>query len=487
LKRFYQKRNHEFAWITKSGANEYARNFMNLLNQDDQKRDSATSKYYSDLIKRYTIVFDEDFQFKSGDSLMVRLELLLTINFFDYAKRNWKGKADEDLVKVGWLMERKNVNYEHLLDTLLKNNAHTISSFEPVYRQYALLKKYLIKYRSIERESAVIGLNDSIKELKVGDTAMVIAAIKKHLYLLEDYEVKDSTNLFNSALEDAVKRFQKRNGFLENGIIADKTLKALCVPIHTVIQQLLINMERCRWVPLDQEGDYLIVNIPAFKLLVYHHDSLSWTCNAIVGQSKLTSNTIIFNDTMEYIVFSPNWNIPQNILRKETLPAIKKNRNYLSTHNMEVVDFSGKHISSSSISWNKYSNHFPYIIRQKPGKDNALGLVKFLFPNMYDIYLHDTPTKSLFEESSRMFSHGCIRIEEPYKLAQFLLQQDTSWSAEKIKAAMNGGKEVFVKLKKKVPIFIVYFTAWVDGKGKLNLREDVYGHDEQMKTLLFAN
>ena len=154
---------------------------------------------------------------------------------------------------------------------------------------------------------------------------------------------------------------------------------------------------------------------------------------------------------------------------------------------MEVVNAEGQPVSTSSIEWNKYTNNFPYIIRQKPGKNNALGLVKFLFPNSYGIYLHDTPEKSLFGESTRMFSHGCIRLQEPFKLAKFLLREDSSFTDEKIKTLMNGDKQTFVKLKNKVPVFIVYFTAWVDSDGKLNLRDDVYQHDEKMKHLLFKD
>ncbi|MBK7387851.1 MAG: L,D-transpeptidase family protein [Bacteroidetes bacterium] len=273
----------------------------------------------------------------------------------------------------------------------------------------------------------------------------------------------------------------------ENGLIEEKTLQQLSVPVHERIKQILINMERSRWVPAEQKGEYLVVNIPDFKLFVFQNDSLEWSCNVIVGESKVTNNTVIFNDNLEYIVFSPYWNIPKNILIKETLPAIKRNPDYLSSHNMEVVDVKGKPVASSSINWSQYKNNFPYIIRQKPGENNALGSVKFLFPNSYEIYMHDTPEKSLFGETTRTFSHGCIRLEEPYKLVKFLLREDTSWTDENIIASMYGGKQTFVKLKNKVPVFIAYFTAWVDRNGNMNFRNDVYSHDEKMKQLLFAD
>jgi murein L,D-transpeptidase YcbB/YkuD len=183
----------------------------------------------------------------------------------------------------------------------------------------------------------------------------------------------------------------------------------------------------------------------------------------VVG--AVAHNTVIFNGNMKYIVFSPYWNVPPSILRKEIIPGIKRNKNYLANHNME---------------WNGGA------VRQKPGPRNSLGLVKFLFPNSYNIYLHDTPSKSLFNESKRAFSHGCIRLSEPKRLAEYLLRNDPAWSEASITKAMNSGKEKYVTLKQTIPVFIGYFTAWVDHDGKLNFRDDIYGHDKEMAEHLFA-
>ena len=487
LESFYKKRNEEFAWINNAGINEYARNFINLLNQEENKAKNDSLFYHDKLHSLYNLISQDDYKFNSKDTLVTQLELLLTENFFAYAEGKWGGISNEESKKVSWFIERKKLNYKNLLDTLLKNNANSISSFEPVYHQYGLLKIYLQKYRDIEKKGGWIAWNDGFNKFKKGDTSSVITSIREQLYMLEDLSVNDSTNIFEDKLEEAVKKFQKRNGLKEDGIISGKTLLAMSIPIHELIQQLLINMERCKWVPVEQKGDYLAVNIPAFKLLVYHNDTLQWSCNAIVGKSRVANNTVIFNDNLEYIVFSPFWNIPREIIFKETLPEMKRNSNYLANHNMEVVNTEGQPVAASSIEWNKYSNNFPYIIRQKPGKNNTLGLVKFLFPNSYDIYMHDTPEKYLFAESTRMFSHGCIRLQEPFKLAKFLLREDSSFTDEKIITLMNGGKQTFVKLKNKVPVFIAYFTAWVDRDGKLNFRDDVYHHDEKMKHLLFKD
>ncbi len=485
IESFYKKRNYEFAWMNTEGINEYARNFINLLN--NEKNHKNISFYQNKLHTLYNTLSETDTAFNSKDSIVTQLELLLTLNFFDYAKRNWGGISKEEAKKVSWFMDRKKLNYENLLDTVLKNDAPSIFYFEPVYSQYQLLKNNLQKYNDIEKKGGWILWTDKTKKLKKGDSTSVIALVKKQLFMLEDLAIKDTTYLFNDMLVDAVKKFQQRHGLKEDGVIEGETLLALSIPIHDRIQQILINMERCKWVPIEQKGDYLMVNIPDFKLYVYTNDSLKWSCNVVVGKSNAANHTVIFNDNIEDIVFSPYWNIPKDIIIKETLPEIKKNPNYLTIHNMEVINSKEQPITLSPIEWGQYTTDFPYTIRQKPGKDNALGLVKFLFPNSYSIYMHDTPAKSLFNESTRMFSHGCIRVEEPFKLAKFLLRGDSAYTDERINSLMNGGKQTFVKLTTKVPVFITYFTAWVNKDGKLNFRDDVYHNDLKMKAVLFKN
>ena len=483
---FYRKRNYVFGWINNSGINEYGRNFLNLLKHEERISRDQCILYPDQLEALFNMISDWQGPLKAADSEVAELDFLLTLNFFAYANRNWQGINEEEVKKVKWFIERKQLKLDDLLDSMLEGDPLKFPFYKPVYRQYELLKDYLQKYYEMENQQGNTW-RLTTNELKKGDTSSIIPSIKKQLYLFEDLKVNDSSNVFDQELENAVKEFQLRHGLKDDGIISGLTFQAMRVPIHERIEQLLINMERSKWVPAEQKGDYLVVNIPAFKLFVYNNDSLEWSCNVIVGKSKSTNNTVIFNDDLEYIVFNPYWNIPRNILLKETLPEIKKDPDYLLKHDMEVVDESGRFISSSALDWNSYTDYFPYIIRQKPGKNNSLGLVKFLFPNSYDIYMHDTPEKSLFGETTRTFSHGCIRLEEPYRLARYLLRDDSSWSEEKINSLLSGGQQTFVKLKKKVPVFIAYFTAWVDRDGKLNFREDIYNHDAKMKKLLFPD
>jgi murein L,D-transpeptidase YcbB/YkuD len=293
----------------------------------------------------------------------------------------------------------------------------------------------------------------------------LVVVLKERLHLLGDLEETDSTTVFDSTLTSAVKRFQKRVGLKATGETSSAFFKELNISPTERIHQMLINMERIRWMPASPTTDYLLVNIPEFMLHVYEKGKLAFEMNVVVGSEA--NSTVIFSGTLNQVVFSPYWNVPNSILKKEILPGIKRNPNYLARHNME---------------WNGSS------VRQKPGKSNSLGQVKFLFPNSYNIYLHDTPSKSLFGESQRAFSHGCIRLSEPKKLAEFLLRKDSTWTSEKIGQAMNAGKEKYVRLRgeNEIPVYIGYFTAWVDTDGKLNFRKDVYGHDGKMARRLFG-
>jgi murein L,D-transpeptidase YcbB/YkuD len=332
-----------------------------------------------------------------------------------------------------------------------------------VNRQYNLLKDYLLKYYEIEKAGGWKQLTLNKKTFKQGDTSSLIPTIKHRLYLSGDLQKDDTSKFFDGNMEMAVKDFEHRYGFKEDGEITASLIREMNRPVKERLEQILINMERIRWMPAQPESDYLLVNIPEFKLHVYEKGKHFFDMNVVVG--KVANNTVIFTGNLKYVVFSPYWNVPTSILVKEVQPAIRRNKNYLNRNHME---------------W--YGSG----VRQKPGPWNALGLVKFLFPNNYNIYLHDTPSKNLFKEEKRTFSHGCIRIAEPKWLAQFLLRNDPAWDSLKIVNAMNAGKEQFVTLKEKVPVFVGYFTAWVGQDGKLNFRDDVYGHDKKMKAHLFA-
>jgi murein L,D-transpeptidase YcbB/YkuD len=241
-------------------------------------------------------------------------------------------------------------------------------------------------------------------------------------------------------------------------------------------------MERLRWMPDQPMGDFLFVNIPAYKLYVHEQGRVAWSMDVVVGREA--TRTVIFSDSLSQVVFAPYWNVPQSIIRNEILPAVKRDPRYLDRKNMEVVR-GGKVVPSQRIDWKRYSSGVPFVIRQRPGGANALGRVKFLFPNAYSIYLHDTPSKGKFKEDQRAFSHGCIRLSEPMRLANYLLRGDTAWTEARIERAASATQEITVPVKPAVPVIIGYFTVWADSAGVVNFRDDIYGHDARLGRELF--
>lgn len=464
---FYKHRNYEFAWFDTSGLIEQAHNFYNLQNDYiTQQKDSSIysvtlNKLYDSLNAQSALVN------KSKTGLTLQTELLLTGQFFAYASKVYQG-SDINAADLGWFIPRKKIDISATLDTLIKNKGTANVLYEPLNKQYRLLEKYLVKYYDLETKDTWDSIPAGIS-LKKGDSSVTVRLIKQRLFELGDLNSADSTNIYDTLLLAAVKHFQKRVGLPESGLIGSGTFKELNVRPADRVQQLLVNMERSRWMlPDTLKSDYLLVNIPEFKLHVYQDGKEDFNMNCVVGTAA--NSTVIFSGNLKYIVFNPYWNVPSGILQKEVLPGMKRNPNYLASHNMEVTGYSGK----------------TPIVRQKSGSNNSLGLVKFLFPNNYDIYLHDTPNKDLFSLSGRAFSHGCIRLSEPAKLAQFLLRRDSLWTMDSVKNSMNGGKEKWITLKQPVPVTIGYFTAWVNADGDLNFRKDIYGHDKKMAEKLFV-
>jgi murein L,D-transpeptidase YcbB/YkuD len=310
-------------------------------------------------------------------------------------------------------------------------------------------------------------LPEGVKKLEAGDTAEAIVSLRRRLRLLGDLERDGAGPVYDSTLVLAVQRFQRRHGLEPDGIIGAGSLRAFNVPLARRLRTMLINMERLRWVPEQQPADLLVVNIPEFRLHVYEQGREVMSMAVVVGATA--TRTVIFSDTLSQIVFSPTWTVPTSITRNEILPKMARDPGYLRKNNMEIVG------GTASLP----------VIRQRPGASNALGRVKFLFPNSYSIYMHDTPSQGAFALEKRAFSHGCIRLSQPRELAEYLLRDDPDWTAESIRQAMYGGRETTVLLKQKRPVRIGYFTAWVDGEGQLNFRDDVYGHDERLARELF--
>jgi murein L,D-transpeptidase YcbB/YkuD len=278
-------------------------------------------------------------------------------------------------------------------------------------------------------------------------------------------------------LEEALRDFQQRHGLKPDGKLTAETVKWLNRPVQEVVQMIELNMERIRWLP-DSIGDtYLLVNTPEYVLKAFKEGKKEMEMNVIVGQEY--ASTPVFTDTLEYVVFNPDWTVPPSIAQKEILPILQKNPDYLLNQDMSVYETWNEKdtmaLDPHATDWSQFTPEtFKYRIVQNPGPKNPLGLIKFMMPNDLFIYLHDTPADHLFGRSKRSLSHGCIRLEKPTELAMYVL----GWDEAKVKEYISKEKPENVSLKEKMPVQIVYRTAWVDEEGKLNLRDDIYGYDK---------
>ena len=328
-------------------------------------------------------------------------------------------------------------------------------------KQADLLQQQLQRYREIQRKGGWQKITLLKNQYRKGESGRTIAQLKKRLLTSGDFEEADTSSLYSLALEAAVKRVQRRFGFPENGVIEASLVMELNVPVEDRLAQLAANQQRAAMQSSPASGNRIVVNIPEYKLHVYENNNEVLSINVVVG--KESTRTAIFDAALSQVVFSPYWNVPPSIVENEILPAMRRNKRYLSTHNYEITG---------------YEDGLP-VVRQRPGGRNSLGKVKFLFPNDHAIYFHDTPEKALFKNRIRAYSHGCIRLEEPEKLAAYLLRNNPEWLDTDIEEAINSGSEKWVKLAQPVPVTITYFTAWVDNEGLLNFRDDIYHYDSR--------
>ena len=463
---FYKSRNYQYAWFDSSGHTQQASNFINLLETTFEALQDS-SLFIKDFNKLEKELHQDKPLFTKEE--MLHAELNLTSQFFLYATKVYKG-SNINAKELGWYIPRKKIDVEKILLSTIQSDSIAKEHYAPVNPMYFKIQSALALYHGILKKEKWNPIFVPKKVLKKGDTSFIIPLIKYRLKILGDASKTDTSKKYDSSLLIAIQSFQQRMGLEVNGIINKATIEELNVSPSKRIQQILINLERIRWMPAQIDSNFVVINIPEYKMHVIENGKQVFDMNVIVG--KPLNNTVIFNGTIKYIVFSPYWNVPQSITIKEILPSVRKNPDYLETKNMEITS---------------YQNSIP-VIRQQPGPDNALGGVKFLFPNSHSIYLHDTPYKSLFSQPTRTFSHGCIRIAEAKKFAQYLLRNDTAtiWKSAVIDSCMQLSKEKWVPLKKPIPVAIVYFTAWVNQAGQLNFRKDIYKHDEKLAAKLFV-
>jgi len=388
-------------------------------------------------------------------------------------------------VSTEWVLHRPNVNPILMLENAALG-ARLIKQLDkavPTQYRYRALQKELIKYREIEANGgwAEVELKSVLKK---GKQAHGVESLRERLRVTGDYVTCDETledNTYDKCLQKAVKIFQKRNGLKPDGAVGSGTLSVLNKTVDERITTILLNLDRIKWLPKRSSRLHIIINIPAFMLYFEEKGKLIQKIRTVVGKPK--NPTPIFSNIVKTIVLNPYWNLPKSIVQKEMIPKLLKNSNAMAKKGIEIRTGWGpkaKKVKASSIDWAqyRYSSHVPFRFAQVPGSKNALGKVKFLFPNKYAVYMHDTPSKSLFNRNKRAFSHGCIRLQKPRELLKTFAKFNKNINFQKSQKILKGKDQTYLQLQNRVPIDVIYLTAWVDYNGKLQFRNDIYGYDK---------
>ncbi len=489
LTRFYEKRDYYPAWSDNNGLLDRAETLVKAI--ENTGSHGLVPEFYhlesiNSLIRKNRI-------HKTGMSpnpeILAGLDILLTDAFLILGCHLSAGCVDPVTIEAEWFTSREDLYVDLALEKALEKNSieDALSELLPRQEVYSKLRLALTHYRAIADNGGWPQVPDGPLLEKGNQDKRVINLIER-LSVTDKvkYAKKKNRELFDEKLEQTLIMFQKRHGLETDGVVGPDTISAMNIPVEKRIRQIELNLERLRWISRISDQRYITVNIADFKLDLIENSRSVLSMKVIVG--KPYWHTPVFSKKMDYLVLNPSWNIPYNIARKEILPKVKKDTNYLPDNNITVLTGWGdteEIIDPYSIDWSEISvGTFRYRFRQEPGPDNPLGRIKFMFPNKFDIYLHDSPHKQLFTETMRTFSHGCIRIEKPVELAKHLLHNDPQWTGESILNAINKGTQRTVTLPEPINVHILYLTSWVDEDGIINFRKDIYGRDKRLdKTL----
>jgi murein L,D-transpeptidase YcbB/YkuD len=420
---------------------------------------------------------------------IARLELLLTDAFLMLSAHLAVGKTDAETIDPQWKASRRalTIDWGKFIDSTLQNNCiiENLQKLTPRHREYCNLKKALAEYRQIEEKGGWGKFSTTLPKLEKGMWGPDIALLRNRLAITQGYisDTIDDEYLFDQILYEQVLLFQLRNGLTADGVVGKATIEAMNIPVEDRIATIEANLERWRWLSDDLGERYIEVNIANFELQVIEKDDMIFHTEVIVGRTL--RETPVFSSTMTYLVLNPDWTVPPTILNTDIIPAVINNPDYLAEKNLKILRMDGTEVDPSSVDWmDTLKAGFPYRIHQEPGPKNALGRVKFMFPNPYSVYIHDTPDHNLFGRTDRSFSSGCIRVNNPLDLAAWLMKDSPAWTPEQIKNVIDQGEERTVNLAKPIPVHIVYLTAWASDDGLAYFRKDIYDRDRPLLAAL---
>jgi L,D-transpeptidase YcbB len=480
---FYKQTQNKTKWLEWKQPKSSYKTFVNAIADAQQYGLNPEHYHVQEIQREIETLYDNK---KRTPEEVAELDIKITAAFFLFTTHLIEGRIRN--IGYGDFIWKRNVPKENDIKLLKENSSGQLSeiieALHPPHEQYEKLRKALLLYRKLEQEENTnITVSNGIKRLKPGTRNPMVPKIRKKLCLtdIKPYSTSDSL-LYDDKMVEAVKLFQSRHGLITDGIISEATMKRLNQSFKHKADLIELNLERIRWLPHEYGEDYITINVPEYMLRVIENGKKMLEMRVVLGSEF--NATPIFNDTLEYIVFSPTWNVPKSILKEEMIPDLQSNPLAYDPERF-VFYKNGEEIHPEDIDWQDEDiNPEEYQIVERPGEKNSLGQVKFVMPNNFNIYMHDTPAEQLFKKNKRAYSHGCIRLEKPIELAKYLLRDNSKWNEEKILEAMESNEPITVPLKKKYHVEIEYRTVWVDDNGLINFREDVYGHDKRQLSSL---
>ena len=486
---FYQKRAYRPAWVTDTGRGSAIAALVIALEGATDHGLRPEDYHHGTLVTLLAEVNQKQRgKLPPPAGLLCDLDLLASDAFLIYASHLLAGRVDPEKIDAEWVANRREMDLAALLQTSLETGAITagLESLLPRHPGYGRMRSALKRYRAIAERGGWPTV-PAARTLRKGDRDEAVGALRERIRAFDALEdTGDEPILFDAALEKKLIHFQKRFGLEPDGVAGPKTLAMMNITAEQRVRQIILNMERWRWLPQSLGERYLIANIAAFELQVVEGEQTVMSMAVIAGRNY--RRTPVFSGRMTYLVLNPYWHVPPSLAVEDKLPLIRKNPGYLAQQHMKLFLGWGaeeREIDPAGVNWARISaKNFPYRIRQEPGPLNALGRIKFMFPNRFNVYLHDTPTPELFAKAERAFSSGCVRISRPLELATYLLRNKPEWSREQIIAAIQQNKERTVNLPEPYNVHFLYWTAWTDEDDTVHFRPDIYDRDKPLADAL---
>ncbi len=523
LPKLYEERNYVPLWIENGGPSSQAYEMIEIIRNSDNE---ALDPDYYNISEIESILKRIEQDRNSGDSYdaldLAELELLLSNSFLTYTHDLHYGRVRAEQINLELLSGERPVNLSKLLVTAVKTDQvqETLEGLLPKYPMYAMLRISLKEYREIAAKGGWQPVAYGNK-FKKGARGQRVLALSKRLKVTGELDSSiPGSEVFDDSLDQAVRKYQQRNGLYVDGVVGISTIEALNVPVEERISQIELTMERWRLLPQYLGNRYILVNIANYHLYGIENNNDTINMRIVVGKPQW--NTPMFSEEMTHLIINPYWNIPPSIFKDDIAPKIMEDSEYMSKQNMDAMglkapekivveeaevvevvenveatevtdgDNTGEtELSEVEIQNKKAQEEYiskvlsgKYRLRQNPGPGNPLGRIKFLFPNKHSVYLHDTPNRGFFKKAQRNFSHGCIRVEKPLELAEFVLSSNPSWTQNTIQSSINKMKTKTVHLDESITVYILYFTTWVDNEGTVNFHKDIYGLDKTLYNAL---